>query len=91
MNDQLSLLPMLDDAEHPTWLLNNAVSNLEWVSTRENQIHAKNNGLETKCKINMDIAKMIRKDKGSHAELSKKYGLCKTEIGLIRQNKRWVA
>ena len=22
MNDQLSLLPMLDDAEHPTWLLN---------------------------------------------------------------------
>ena len=22
MTDQLSLLPMLDDAEHPTWLLN---------------------------------------------------------------------
>ena len=70
---------------------NNAVSNLEWVSTRENQIHARNNGLEGSSKINMEIAEMIRKDKGSHAELSKKYGLCKTEIGLIRQNKRWVA
>lgn len=22
MTDQLSILPMLDDAEHPTWLLN---------------------------------------------------------------------
>ena len=71
--------------------LNNAVSNLEWVSTRENQIHARNNGLETKYKINMEIAEMIRKDKGSHRELAKKYGLKKTEIGLIRQNKRWVA
>lgn len=46
--------------------LNNSVSNLEWVSARANQIHARNNGLETKCKINMEIAEMIRKDKGTH-------------------------
>ena len=71
--------------------LNNAVSNLEWVSTRENQIHAKNNGLETKCKINMDIANKIRADVGTLRELSEKYGLKKTEIGMIRRNKRWVA
>lgn len=71
--------------------LNNAVSNLEWVTTRENHFHARDNGLETTCKINMDIANKIRADVGTHRELSKKYGLSKTEIGLIRQNKRWVA
>lgn len=71
--------------------LNNAVSNLEWVSARENQIHARNNGLEGSSKISMEIAEMIRKDNGSNRELAKKYGLKKTEIGLIRQNKRWVA
>ena len=27
MNDQLSLLPMLDDSEHPTWLLNGNLTN----------------------------------------------------------------
>lgn len=71
--------------------LNNAVSNLEWVTTRENQIHARDYGLEAKCKINMDIANKIRADVGTHRELAKKYGLSKTQIGLIRQNKRWVA
>ena len=69
--------------------LNNAASNLEWVTTRENQIHARDMGLETKCKINMEIANMIRADVGTQRELSKKYGLTQTEIGLIRQNKRW--
>lgn len=71
--------------------LNNVVSNLEWVTTRENQIHARDYGLEAKCKINMDIANKIRADVGTHRELAKKYGLKKTEIGMIRKNKRWVA
>lgn len=71
--------------------LNNSVSNLEWVTTKENHFHARDNGLETTCKINMDIANKIRADVGTHRELAKKYGLSKTQIGLIRQNKRWVA
>ena len=70
--------------------LNNSLDNLEWVTTRENQLHARDMGLETKCKINMEIANMIRADVGTHKELAKKYGLKKTQIGLIRQNKRWV-
>lgn len=52
---------------------------------------ARDNGLETKCKINMDIANKIRADVGTHREIAKKYGLSRTQIGLIRQNKRWVA
>lgn len=70
--------------------LNNSVDNLEWVTTRENQLHARDMGLKTKCKINKEIANMIRADVGTHRELAKKYGLKKTQIGLIRQNKRWV-
>ena len=70
--------------------LNNSASNLEWVTTRENQIHARDNGLVTKCKINMDIANRIRADVGTLRELAEKYGLKETEIGMIRRNQRWV-
>ena len=38
----------------------------------------------------MKIANKIRNDNGSHVELARKYGLSKTQIGLIKQNKRWV-
>lgn len=68
--------------------LNNKVSNLEWVTTQENQLHARDMGL-TSCKINMEIANKIRQDKGTHRFLAKKYGLKKTQIGMILSNKCW--
>jgi hypothetical protein len=68
--------------------LNNNVSNLEWNTDSENQIHA----IEKKLiihKIDYEIAEKIRNDVGSHRELAIKYKLGKTQIGYIKQNKRW--
>jgi hypothetical protein len=70
--------------------LNNSLSNLEWATYQENQIHARNTGLCKSNKINMTIARMIRADKGSHRNLAEKYGLKKTQIGYIKKNKRWI-
>ena len=69
--------------------LNNKASNLEWATDSENLKHARDNGLLKTCKITMDVAEKIRADSGTHAELSKKYKLSKTQIGYIRQGKRW--
>ena len=69
--------------------LNNSVDNLEWVTPTENLIHARDNRLLHTCKINMDIANKIRKDVGSHRLLAIKYGIGKTQIGMIKNNKRW--
>lgn len=69
--------------------LNNALSNLEWATDSENQIHA----IKTKLvnhKINFEIAEQIRGENGSHRELAIKYGLGKTMIGYIKNNKRWI-
>lgn len=68
--------------------LNNKLSNLEWSTDRENQIHAINNKLIIH-KINFEIAEQIRNDIGSYRELGLKYGLGKTQIGYIKNNKRW--
>jgi hypothetical protein len=69
--------------------LNNASQNLEWNTDSENQNHAIQNKL-IKHKINFEIAEKIRKDKGSHRELAIKYNLGKTQIGYIKNNKRWI-
>lgn len=69
--------------------LNNTASNLEWATDSENLKHARDNGLLKTCKITMEVAEKIRGDNGTHAELSKKYKLSKTQIGYIRQGKRW--
>lgn len=73
--------------------LNNNVENLEWVNTRENQLHARDNSL-TKSKINMSIANKIRymytTKKYSHRLLGEMFGIKKTQIGYIIKNKRWV-
>lgn len=68
--------------------LNCHADNLEWATDSENQIHARDNNL-SKCKITKEIALQIKSDKGSCRELSKKYGIGKTQIGYIKQGKRW--
>lgn len=73
--------------------LNNNVDNLEWVTTKQNLIHARDNGMLTTTKINMDTANEIRElyktKKYSQRELGKLFGLKHTQIGYIIQNKRW--
>lgn len=68
--------------------LNNNVSNLEWCSDSENLIHARNNGL-LKTKINNEIAEQIKNENGTIREIAKKYGIGKTQVGYIKQGKRW--
>lgn len=73
--------------------LNNSVDNLEWVTTKQNLIHARDKGLLPTTKINMDIANRIRElyktEKYSHNELGALFGLKHSQIGYIIQNKRW--
>tara|TARA_Y100000310_G_C20704371_1_gene833798 strand:+ start:22935 stop:23381 length:447 start_codon:yes stop_codon:yes gene_type:complete len=69
--------------------LNNNAANLEWATDSENLKHARDSGLLKTCKITMDIAEKIRSEKGTLLELSKKYGISKTQVGYIKQGKRW--
>ena len=59
------------------------------MSPGKNLLHARDAGLLNTCKITMDIAKLIREDKDTHRNISKKYGIGKTQIGYIKQNKSW--
>ena len=74
--------------------LNNAADNLEWVNGRQNLKHARDNGLLKMCKINMSIANLIRKiridEKLTHRELARLFGVKKTQIGYILNDKRWL-
>ena len=70
--------------------LNNNASNLEWMSDSENLKHARDNNLLSTCKINKEIAEMIRSDNGSNRALAKKYGISKTQVGVIRQGRAWL-
>jgi hypothetical protein len=73
---------------------NNHVDNLEWVTTRENQLHVRDVLGSKSNKINMTIANEIRKlyksGKYTHIELAEMFGIRKTQVGYIIQNKRWV-
>ena len=68
--------------------LNNSLINLEWATNSENQLHAIKNKLIVH-KINYEIAEKIRKDIGTNRELAIKYKISKTQIGYIKNNKRW--
>ena len=68
--------------------LNNCLDNLEWATDSENQLHAIKNKLTTR-KIDFEIAEKIRNDIGTNRFLAKKYGIGKTQIGYIKNNKRW--
>lgn len=75
--------------------LNNRVDNLEWVDSRSNLIHARDNNLLNTTKINMHMANQIREfkkknPKMSHREIAPLFGICKTEVGYILNNKRWM-
>ena len=72
---------------------NNAVCNLEWVSTRENQLHCRDTLFNANHKITYEIAEKIREEKLNkkltHRELGDKYGLSKTHVGYILKHQRW--
>ena len=69
--------------------LNNSFENLEWMSDSENLKHARDCGFLNN-KINKETANQILKDKGTIRDLAKKYGIGKTQIGYIKQGKRWM-
>lgn len=73
--------------------LNNSVENLEWVTTRQNQLHAITSGLRPSLKLDFEKAREIRQlydtGKYTHSQLAEKFGVKKTQIGYIIQNKRW--
>ena len=73
--------------------LNNKLSNLEWCTNGENQIHARNHGVKNH-KLTMDIANEIRDiyNKGNitQAKLAKKYKISQPQVNNIVRNIRWV-
>lgn len=73
--------------------LNNSANNLEWVSTRQNQLHAVRMGKSHQIKINMATADKIRAlyatGHYTQRELARIFGLGKTNIGYIINDKRW--
>ncbi len=68
--------------------LNNSVDNLVWCSDSNNLIHARDNGL-LKIKIDKKISEQIKNEIGTIREIAKKYGIGKTQVGYIKQGKRW--
>lgn len=72
--------------------LNNNLSNLEWCTAKENNIHAINKGLRP-TKLNKQIADQIRekhKNGISQKELAKEYSVGKTIINKIVNNISWI-
>jgi len=58
----------------------------------QNLIHARDNGLLSTCKINMDIANRIREDYKNGIKrrfLVEKYGIRKSQINCIINFERW--
>ena len=78
---------------------NNCVSNLEWVTTSENAIHAFETGLRkpkdqkgesnTMAKLTKENVLSIRKSKEKVEALANKFGVSKSAIYKIKQRKRW--
>lgn len=71
--------------------LNNHYLNLEWCTTQENQLHARDNNL---CKTVMDMDKAnelreLYKQGKKTKELCDIFGIKKTQVGYIINNKRW--
>jgi hypothetical protein len=69
---------------------NNNLSNLEWCTNKENQIHARDNGLSSRCKINTGIAIKIRTSKGDYTQIAKEFNVSKSIVASIKLNTRWI-
>lgn len=83
---------------------NNIVSNLEWATRSENEIHAYNTGLKKSTeshksaiiKANKDrrslsdeTVRYIRNSEKSQYKLAEELGISRASVGLIRQRKRY--
>lgn len=72
--------------------LNNNIDNLEWATDSENLIHARDNGMISKCKINMIDANEIRRLRAQKVKVKvicDRYNLSRAQVYSITQNKRW--
>ena len=75
---------------------NNALHNLEWVTSEENTERAKNKGLmpkgvdNHKSKLTEIQVLDIRSSNLRNIDLSKKYNVSKTLIGYIKKRKIWI-
>lgn len=79
--------------------LNNALSNLEWASRSENQLHAYRMGLVTrprgekhlKSKLTVEQVREIRSLRGvmTQRALARRYGVAKTSIQRILDGTNW--
>ena len=99
----LSFLPKVEGKKQinhiDTHKLNNHVSNLEWCTPTENNLHAVGNGLiksgedNYNAKLTNEQARYIRDnpDGLTGKELAKKFGVCTTTISTIRQGKKYSA
>ena len=76
----------------------NRISNLEQITPRENQLHKYrvlgNKGVIGNPKISYEIAKEIRQDRNNgmkYSAIMAKYGLAKSTVGYIINNKTWTS
>lgn len=76
--------------------LNNKVSNLEWVTSKQNVEHAIRNGLTkpynhllSARKLTPDIAIEIYNAKGVHREIAKRYNVGNSTVAHIKTGTRW--
>jgi hypothetical protein len=78
--------------------LDNKLSNLEWVTPKENIQHSIRIGTNTQClpgernpmsKLKPDQVIKIRSMTGSHQNIAKVFGVSRRTIGLIKSRVRW--
>ncbi len=80
---------------------NNNLSNLEWVTSKENTIHAHKIGLKNQKGEKNNASKLTEQDvkeiielllskKYTQKEIGEKYGVCADAIGAIKNKHNWV-
>ena|SRR5690554_2824929 len=79
--------------------VNNRISNLEWVTQKENSIHASNNGLlpvgedrYNSVLTNTDVIKikaLLKQGRLTHREIAKKFGITRRHVGCIKEGRSW--
>lgn len=74
--------------------LDNRVENLEWVTARENTIHAWEHGLHGHIcrglrRLSDDEVVEIRRSQETQRELARRYGVCQSTISSIKNRKRY--